>query len=76
MAHAMESAALTVTPESTAEPTAVLGEPTALHAFLLTINPFVNFRRWVLAHLVYWCAFLVVVLVVRLVLFLMLGGLI
>lgn len=72
----MESATVTVTPALTAEPAAVLGEPTALYAFLLTINPFVSFRRWVLAHLVYWGAFLVVALMVRLVLFLVLGGLV
>jgi hypothetical protein len=44
----------------------VLGHPSpvrverALYAYLLSINPFHNFRRWMLAQFIYWGALMII----------------
>jgi hypothetical protein len=51
--RAMESATLTLTPD-----TSIVADHVAAYGpvgpYLLTINPFVNFKRWALAQLAYW----------------------
>lgn len=58
----MASATATVTRGELAVDTAVgFGR---VGTYLLTINPFVNLNRWVLAQLVYWGAMLQIAVVV------------
>jgi hypothetical protein len=47
----MESATAAV---MTLEP--VVHRPSSVRAYLLTINPLVNFDRWLLANFLYWAS--------------------